>query len=180
MVMIVNSSPFSSFAASTSLIQQDLTLIDVLKDIPLPGPAEKIFIDPNDIIQDSIVYYKNPDFDASKKLRVSFIGQPGVDSGGLSRQYFTDAIEAVASCESYMLFEGTANRKLPSYNSTSVHSGLFKVLGRMIGHAIIQSHIGYPCLAPSVYWYIAMFTRPYHMLVLMMSEMKRLGSTLQR
>lgn len=30
-----------------------------------------------------------------------------------------------------------------------------EVLGRLIGHGILQYFIGFPCFAPPVYWYIA-------------------------
>lgn len=115
----------------------------------------KVTIDPKDIVADTIAYYKTSHFDGSKRLRVSFLDQPGIDTGGLSRQFFNDSIEAIADFQGYMLFEGPDNRKLPAYNSTSVHSGLFEVLGRLIGHSILQCSIGYPCLAPPVYWYLA-------------------------
>ena len=121
----------------------------------MKGPPVKITIDPDDIITDAITYYKTPEFDGSKKLKITFIDQPGVDTGGLSRQFFSDAIEAIAESQDYMLFEGPDSRRLPAYNSTSAYSGLFEVLGRLIGHSILQSAIGYPCLALPVYWYMA-------------------------
>lgn len=117
--------------------------------------TEKLTIDPNDIIGDTIAYYKTPTFDGLKKLRISFIGQPGIDVGGVSRQFYQDAIEAIASCSEYRLFEGPENRKQPSYNSTALYSGLFEVLGRLVGHSIVQASIGFPCLAPPVFWYVA-------------------------
>lgn len=134
------------------------SLKDLLEDIrnfKKEECPEKLSIDPNDVIADTIAYYKTPHFDGSKRLRISFIGQPGIDVGGVSRQFFQDAIEGIASCPEYRLFEGPENWKLPAYNSTALYSGLFEVLGRLVGHSILQTSIGYPSLAPPMYWYIA-------------------------
>lgn len=145
-----------SLQASTTVSYA--TLAEAIKDLRqkyINGPVSKVTIDPDDIIVDTIAYYKTNEFDGSRKLRVSFANQPGVDTGGLSRQFFTDATEAIASSPIYKLFEGPSYRKLPAYNTISVHSGLFEVLGRLIGHGILQTSIGYPYLAAPVYWYIA-------------------------
>ena len=74
---------------------------------------------------------------------------------GIRREFFDDATKAIATFPAFKLLEGSDHRKLPAYNSTSVHSGLMEVFGRLIGHGILQSFIGFPCFAPPVYWYIA-------------------------
>ena len=33
-------------------------------------------------------------------------------------------------------------------------SGLFKVLGKMVGHSIVQEGIGFPYFSPVCYWYM--------------------------
>lgn len=84
-----------------------------------------------------------------------FRAVPAVDTGGIRCEFFNDATKAIATFPAFKLLEGSDHRKLPAYNSTSVHSGLMEVLGRLIGHGILQSFIGFPCFAPPVYWYIA-------------------------
>ena len=53
------------------------------------------------------------------------------------------------------LFEGPENHNRPFYGTESRESGLFKALGIMIGHSILQDGIGFPHLSPLCYWYIA-------------------------
>ncbi|XP_068694197.1 uncharacterized protein [Montipora capricornis] len=127
-----------------------------LADKVITGPEIKITIDPDDLIADTIAFYKNATaFDASKRVRVQNKSQPAVDTGGIRREFFNDATKEIATFPAFKLLEGSDHRKLPAYYSKSVHSGLMEVLGRLIGHGILQSFIGCPCFAPPVYWYIA-------------------------
>lgn len=131
-------------------------VLQSLADKVITGPEIKITIDPDDLIADTIAFYKNSTaFDASKRVRVQYKSQPAVDTGGIRREFFNDATKAIATFPAFKLLEGSDHRKLPAYNSTSIHSGLMEVLGRLIGHGILQSFIGFPCFAPPVYWYIA-------------------------
>lgn len=131
-------------------------VLQSLADKVITGPEIKITIDPDDLIADTIAFYKNSTaFDASKRVRVQYKSQPAVDTGGIRHEFFNDATKAIATFPAFKLLEGSDHRKLPAYNSTSVHSGLMEVLGRLIGHGILQSFIGFPCFAPPVYWYIA-------------------------
>ena len=41
-------------------------------------------------ILEALVYYKHPSFDSSIPLRISFKGQPAIDTGGITRQFFSD------------------------------------------------------------------------------------------
>ncbi|RMX51903.1 hypothetical protein pdam_00012162 [Pocillopora damicornis] len=136
------------------VLQKEGSLAEVLQS--LADKVLKITIDPDDLIADTIAFYKNSTaFDASKGVRVQYKSQPAVDTGGIRREFFNDATKAIATFPAFKLLEGSDHRKLPAYNSTSVHSGLMEVLGRLIGHGILQSFIGFPCFAPPVYWYIA-------------------------
>ena len=116
----------------------------------------QITIDRDDLIADTITFSKNATaFHASKRIKVQYKSQPAVDTGGIRHEFFNDATKAIATFPAFKLLEGSDHRKLPAYNSTSVHSGLMEVLGRLIGHGILHSFLGCPCLAPPVYWYIA-------------------------
>lgn len=144
---------------NTCILSITVTLAEVLQrlaDKVITGSEIKITIDPDDLIADTIAFYKNSTaFDASKRVRVQYRNQPAVDIGGIRRQFFNDATKAIATSPNFKLLEGSDHRKLPTYNSTSVHSGLMEVLGRLIGHGVLQSFIGFPYFAPPVYWYIA-------------------------
>ena len=46
------------------------------------------------------------------------------------------------------LFDGPPNSVSPCYSAEARCSGLFKVLGTMVGHSILQYGIGFPYLLP--------------------------------
>lgn len=105
-------------------------VLQSLADKVITGPEIKITIDSDDLIADTIAFYKNSTaFDASKRVRVQYKSQPAVDTGGIRREFFNDATKAIATFPAFKLLEGSDHRKLPAYNSTSVHSGLMEVLG---------------------------------------------------
>lgn len=49
----------------------------------------KLKIDEEDLLEDAIYFYKSPDFDPEKGLRVIYKGQLAADVGGVTRQFFT-------------------------------------------------------------------------------------------
>ena len=51
----------------------------------LSGPILKITVDESDIIADAFAIFKDNKFEAFRPVRVNFIGQPPVDSGGPRR-----------------------------------------------------------------------------------------------
>ena len=110
----------------------------------------KVTIGEEDILNDALTYYKSPAFDAKKKLRIRFKGQPAVDTGGVTREFFTKLFQVV--CE--MFFQG-GKYKIPVYSADIVASGLMQYFGTMIVHSILQGGPGFPVFSPSVYCYIA-------------------------
>ena len=67
-------------------------VLQSLADKVITGPEIKITIDPDDLIADTIAFYKNSTaFDASKRVRVQYKSQPAVDTGGIRREFFNDA-----------------------------------------------------------------------------------------
>ena len=50
-----------------------------------------------------------------------------------------------------MLFEGPQHSVEPICTAESQLSGLFKILGKMVGHSIIQEGIGFPFLPNCVF-----------------------------
>ena len=51
-----------------------------------------------------------------------------------------------------VIFEGEANRKVPSYRPNAVMSGLLEMVGKMISHSIAQGGPGF--LALPCYYYL--------------------------
>ena len=119
--------------------------------------AERLKVDEDDVAIDLLQYYKSKEFDPKIPISVRFRGQPGVDSGGLLRQAFTSAFAAISQNKvpGLKLFTGQENRLTPVYSSENLLTEIFEILGKMIGHSLIQDGPGFPYLAPAIYWYIA-------------------------
>ena len=132
------------------------SLGEIIKNVrkKLTGRKEKLEVDPDDIISDAISYYKSIDFDPYCPLRIAYKSQPAVDSGGVMRQFYSDLFEGLAEGKLMVLFEGEADRKVPSYRPVTVMSGLLEMVGKMISHSIAQGGPGFPFLAIPCYYYL--------------------------
>ena len=106
----------------------------------------KVKIEEEDILNDSLAHYKCPEFDVKKKLRIQFKGQPAVDTGGVTREFYTKLFQVIGK----MFFQG-GKYKGPVYSADIVASGLMRYFGNVIVHSILQGGPGFPVLSPSVY-----------------------------
>ena len=110
----------------------------------------KVKIEEEDILNDALAHDKSPEFDVKKKLRIQFKGQPAVDTGGVTREFYTKLFQVICK----MFFQG-GKYKSPVYSADIVASGLMRYFGTMIVHSVLQGGPGFPVLSPSVYCYIA-------------------------
>ena len=118
--------------------------------------TDKLTVDPDDILSDALVYFKSTDFDPSLKLLIKYRKQAEVDTRGVLRQFYSDCWVQLEVTDSLpVLFEGADRKKLPSFNTGIIMSGVVKYIGKMFGHAISQAGLGFNYLAPATYWYIA-------------------------
>ena len=146
---------------STEKVTEDKDVYDTLKRLRNGMKsfisAERVKVDEEDVAIDLLQYYKSSEFDPKIQLVIRFRSQPGVDSGGLLRQAFTSAFEAIAQNQvpRLKLFTGPPNRLTPMYSTGNLLSSIFETLGKMIGHSLIQQGPGFPYLAPAIYCYIA-------------------------
>lgn len=133
------------------------TLPDLMRkhrdQLNLSGVARMQVLREN-IWNESVAIFKNPNFNLTAPPRVKFKGESGIDAGGLSREYGTLLQKALFSTEAN-LFEGTSERKLPLYSSEGLYSRLFEVMGKMVAYLIVHLDIGIPCLSQAVYQYIS-------------------------
>ena len=97
------------------------------------APKEKLRVDEEDLLNDAITYYKDSDFNPSKRLRIVYTGQSAADTGGVLRQFYTRHLAAITDA----LFQGKEYR-CPIYNSDTVASGLMRLVGTIIVHSILQ------------------------------------------
>ena len=102
------------------------------------GPKEKLKVD------------KDSKFNPAKKLRIVYTGQPAVDTGGVMRQFYTELLAQIAKT----FFEGE-EYCIPVYNSSTVASGLMKLVGTIVVHSILQGGPGLPIFSPGIYNYLA-------------------------
>ncbi|CAH3149890.1 unnamed protein product [Porites lobata] len=62
----------------------------------------KVKIEEEDILNDALAHDKSPEFDVKKKLRIQFKGQPAVDTGGVTREFYTKLFQVICK----MFFQG--------------------------------------------------------------------------
>lgn len=114
----------------------------------------RITIDREQLWQDSLVFFKGLRFNPKHALRVRFLGEPGLDAGGPSREYGSLLIKAIFSAQ-VKLFEGTETRKIPIYNADAVHANLFETVGKICAYLISHLDLSLPVMSPAAYAYIA-------------------------
>ena len=117
-----------------------------------------IEIDRNkDLLLQVIRKHKNPAFDITKPLSVSFVDEPGLDGGGLTREYFHMLMQRLhKQCGTFDLLEGRNGNLLPIHNYDILSGGLFLLLGKMIMHAILNKCEG---LCPAIIAYLVFGSR---------------------
>ena len=85
---------------------------------------------------------------------MQYKNEPGMDAGGVRRQFFSDLLNEFAYSDKLGLFEGPPIRLRPTYNPQAVITGLMRLLGRIIAHSIVLEGIGFCFLSPAFYWYL--------------------------
>ena len=119
-------------------------------------PIVKVHIDEDDIWSDLVSFYKASNTDISRcRIRIRLNGQPAIDTGGVRRQIYTSVLQQFSENLPFKLFDGPPNSIRPHYSAATRCSGMFKVLGSIVGHSIFQDGIGFPYLSAVCYWYIA-------------------------
>lgn len=102
------------------------------------------------LFEDCFSYYKNPNFDPETPIRIKFENQPGIDAGGLTRQFFMLVSHQIID----KLFEGNAGNMLPKTSANTILSEIYVAVGKVIAHSIVHGCQGLPFLSPAVYNYI--------------------------
>ncbi len=115
----------------------------------------KVSVDSNDVWSDMLAFYKESANLAGTRIRVVLDDSPVIDMCGVRKQVYTTVFESFAQNSTKVrLFEGAPNFIRPLYTPEATCSGLFKVLGRMIGHSILQDGIGFLYISPTCYLYM--------------------------
>lgn len=131
---------------------KDIALDEILQELQanFDGGKEKLKVDEEDLLNDAMAYYKDLNFNPKSRLRIVYRGQPAADTGGVSRQFYSQLMHIISE----EFFHGDSC-KSPIYNPDIVASGLMKLVGTMIVHSILQGGPGLPVFSESVYHYLA-------------------------
>ncbi|KAK3724043.1 hypothetical protein QZH41_000911, partial [Actinostola sp. cb2023] len=87
----------------------------------------------------------------ARPYRIKFIGEAGSDTGGVSREFYTEALSEVKS----QFFSGTdATGYIPSCGIVSIADGMLHAIGHLFAASLCNGGPGPGFLAPWVYNYI--------------------------
>ena len=92
-----------------------------------------------------MAHYESSEFDVKKKLRIQFKDQPVVDTGGVTREFYTKLFQVIGK----MFFQG-GKYKSPVYSADIVASGLMRYFGTVIVHSILQGLSTVKCSTEAV------------------------------
>lgn len=124
------------------------TILKLMLKISKTYPVVKLGMDDN-AWTDLVSFYKATNVDVAKcHLRIRLQNQPAIDTGGIRCQVNTIILKQLAENLYFHLFDGPVNHLWPSYSVANKSSGLFKVLGCIVGHSIKQDGIGFPYFSP--------------------------------
>ena len=121
--------------------ENHLTLEQILKDhcSKILGHDEddtfRIKVRRKHIWEDSLHCFKKG-VPVSKRLRVTFIGEPAVDAGGPLREYFHLLLGEI--CRNNTLFQGDEKALVPVHNVLALTKQTFKYVGCMIGASLVN------------------------------------------
>ena len=120
--------------------------------------SPRIILDGDDEAEDwvhsAVSFYKFSKFNPNAQVRISIRKQPGVDTGGIRRQFFYIVFRELATSESFSLFEGPPNQLRPTFRASSLSSGMLVTVGTMIAHSFILDGQGFPYLSEYCYYYL--------------------------
>ncbi len=135
--------PSSSIVLS-SVLQQHAT--SVLS--PDTSDRQRLNIRRTDLIPDAIAQFERPSFDVSKPIRVRFIGEPAVDTGGPRREFFRLFLQDLKSKSS--LFQHTSEGLIPLHNGKALRSGAYKMISKILAACILHGGPPPQCFAPII------------------------------
>jgi hypothetical protein len=116
------------------------------------GPFNNIKIRRSAVLHDALRHMRTAKAaNVSLPLRVTFLGEAAVDSGGPRREFATLLSQAV--CRSHLV-DGLPLRKTFSHDVEQLSKETFKTLGQLFAITILQGGSGPQCLSRPVAEYI--------------------------
>lgn len=112
--------------------------------------SSKITVRRTHVWEDSLRAFHRVDL--QKRLRVTFLGEAGVDDGGPRREYLRLLMSAM-SRQGHLL-SGSPSRRVPVHNTLALSKGEFYKMGVFIVMSLMQGGPGPTFFAPSVVDYL--------------------------
>ena len=111
----------------------------------MPDLCKRIKVEQDHVLEEAICFYKHSDFEPNLRLRVTYDGQAGIDTGGLSRQFFTNLFLAASAGTNEIpaLPEGSNGEKLIAYNPTICRCSLVETFGKIVALGFVLPNICY-------------------------------------
>ena len=131
------------------------SILKMINARSMSDPVVKVAVDCDDVWADMLAIYKQPRNLIGKRIRVILDNSPVIDTCGVRKHVYTRVFADFVSNKHLRLFHGPQNSVTPCYSAEARCSGLFKVLGTMVGHSILQDGFGFPYLSQAAFWYIA-------------------------
>lgn len=106
------------------------------------SPILEIKVDRNDLIYSSLsalAIYQSP-YDLQKELRVEFIGEDGVDEGGVQKEWFQLLVKELFDPK-YGMFVVDDETRTQWFNMASTDYAEFELLGKVLGLAVYNGII---------------------------------------
>ena len=113
----------------------------VIKD-PLEFGEQVVVVRRNHVFQDCMRWFKRPDFDVEKTLKVKFVNEEGSDFGGPRRECLQKIVTGLTQCG---IFQGEAGYLLPSPNLAKLTDRSVYNAGRMVSSVVCHGGPA-PCL----------------------------------
>ena len=110
------------------------------------------------ILRDVIRLYKRPGFNPKSIPDIEFVGERGIDGGGLTREFSHMVLSKIRDGDSSIgitLFEGAEDHIVPIHCSSSLESGLFQLFGKIFAHSIPHGGMGFVGMSPACAKFIA-------------------------
>ena len=105
----------------------------------------------SNLLSDALRQFTKSSFDVGKMLKVRFIGEEAVDTGGPRREFFHLLIREMFTSS---LFRGYPNHTLPLHNVEAVASNKFYTIGKMLATCIVQGGEAPVCFSKAVADYL--------------------------
>lgn len=102
--------------------------------------------------------YKRAEMNLNARPEVEFDGEPGVDAGSLTREYFSMLMGLLrngGNSSMPPLFEGEEGHIIPVHSVDALSSGCYYIAGQMIAHSVLHGGVGIVGMSKAVSRYIA-------------------------